>query len=99
MIIVKQFEVVKEGLVDQRFTDELLPAYRSGTSWILIGPDNYEHTADWAYAESDSELREELDDRIGNSVCVIKEPNYISTDETFDAYVPDADGLVRPGAY
>jgi len=37
---------------------------------MLIGPDNYEYTGDWAYAESKSELDEELENRIGNIVSL-----------------------------
>jgi hypothetical protein len=99
VIVVKSINVVNEGTVDRSFIEKSMSKYPQGASWVLIGPDNYEYTANWAYAESKSELAEELEDRIGNEVCIINEPEYMSEESTIDAYVPDLDGKVRPGAY
>lgn len=99
VMIARRFTVIKEGGVDQRFIDELISMYPSGSSWILIGADNFEYTSDWAYAETVSELNEGLGDRIGNNVCVVDEPDYINTEKFMEAYVPDSDGIVRPGVY
>jgi hypothetical protein len=96
VIVVNSFNIVKEGTVDRSFIEDSLLRYPGGASWVLIGPDNYEYTADWAYAESKSELQEEIEDRIGN---VIDDPDYIREGSAIDAYIPDSDGTVRPGAY
>jgi hypothetical protein len=99
VIVFKSINVVNEGTVDRNFIEDSILKYPQGASWVLIGPDNYDYTADWAYAESKSELAEELEDRIGNVVCIINEPEYMSEEFTVAAYVPDLDGNVRPGAY
>ena len=75
---MKSFQKIKEGNVDQAFIEGAAAAYPKGCNWVLIGKDNFEHTADWAYAGSEAELREELRDKLGNQVCIVDEPNYIS---------------------
>ena len=99
VIIMKSFDMLTEGLVDPSFIQKSCEIFRPGNSWVLIGPDNYEHTADWAFADSEDELREELEARMGNVVSIVADPNYIDDDVTLGAYVPDSDGCVRPGAY
>ena len=99
VIVLQSIDVVNEGIVDRVFIEDSISKYSPGASWVLIGPDNYEHTANWADAGSRSELAQELEDRTGNMVCIIKDPDYINEESTIDAYVPDLDGNVRPGAY
>jgi hypothetical protein len=98
VVVMKSFEKIKEGTVDQAFIEAAAAAFKKGC-WILLGKDNFKHTAPWAYAESEGELREELQNRLGNHVCIVDEPNYISDEHSISAYVPDDDGTVRPGAY
>ena len=99
VIEMKSFDKIREGTIDQRFIDRILPIYSEGATWIILGPDNFEHTSNWAYAESKDELNEELKNRLGNHVCIVREPEYISDSSSIEAYVPDEDGIVRPGAY
>jgi hypothetical protein len=99
VIVMRSFKKIKDGRVDQAFLEGALEKYSEGTSWIIVGEDNFEHTADWAYAESRDELTEELQDRMGNHVIIVAEPDYINDDDSISAYVPDEDGIVRPGAY
>jgi hypothetical protein len=99
VVVMKSFQKIKEGMVHQSFIEAATAAYRKGSNWILIGRDNFEHTAAWAYAESESELREELQDRLDNHVCIVAEPHYNDDKHSIRAYVPDSDGVVRPGAY
>jgi hypothetical protein len=99
VVVMKSFQKIKEGIVEHAFIEAAAAVYRMASNWILIGKDNFEHTAEWAYAGSEAELREELQDRLGNYVCIVDEPNYISDEHSIGAYVPDEDGIVRPGAY
>lgn len=55
VIVVKSIDVVNEGTVDRSFIDDSISKYPQGASWVLIGPDNYDYTADSAYAGSKSE--------------------------------------------
>jgi hypothetical protein len=98
VVVMKSFEKIMEGRVDHHFIEAATAAYKKGC-WILIGKDTFKDTAPWASAESEGELREELQDRIGNHVSIVQEPNYISDEHSIAAYVPDDDGSVRPGAY
>ena len=70
VVVVKSFNVGNEGTVDRSFIKDSFSRYPQGASCMLIGPDNYEYTGDWAYAESKSELDEELENRIGNIVSL-----------------------------
>lgn len=99
VVVMKSFRKIKEGMVDQAFIEAATAVYPKGGNWILIGKDNFKHTADRAYAFSEGEVNEGLRDRLGNHVCIIDEPNYISDDYSIGAYIPDEDGIVRPGAY
>ncbi len=99
VVVMKSFQKIKEGIVDQAFIEGAAAVYKTGANWVLIGKENFEHTAGRAYAGSEGELREELQDRLGNHVCIVDEPNYISDEHSIGAYVPDEDGIVRPGAY
>ena len=97
--VMKSFRVIDEGAVTEDFLSKLIRTYPEGENWILIGPDNFEHTLDWAFAESKSELKEELEGRLGREVCIVEEPDFVSDSYSINAYVPDPDGEVRPGAY
>lgn len=97
--VMKSFRVVDEGAVTECFVSRSIRNYPEGESWILIGPDNFQHTSDWAFAESKAELEEELGGRLGNDVCIIEEPDFLADAHSINAYVPDPDGEVRLGAY
>jgi hypothetical protein len=99
VVVMKSFQKIKEGKVDEAFIEAAAAIYPTGANWILIGKDNFEYTPGFAYASSDEELRENLQDRLGNHVFIVDEPNYISDDQSVAAYIPDEDGVVRPGAY
>ena len=45
------------------------------------------------------ELKEEIEDRIGNQTYIFAEPDWFDDENTIHSYVPDEDGVVRPGAY
>lgn len=97
--VMKAFHPIMENSVKKSFIEDAVSKFRKNDHWILIGPDNFEYTSDWAYAESLSELKEELQGRMGRDVCIVEEPNTIDASQSFTAYIPDADGKVRPGAY
>jgi hypothetical protein len=99
IIVMKSFVKVLTGIVDDRFIERCRSLFTENDNWLLIGDDNYEYTANWDIPESLSELVEALHDRVGNEVVVVEEPDYISNECCLAAYVPDADGVVRPGAY
>jgi len=99
VVVMKSFPKIKEGRVDQAFIEAAAAVYRTGANWILIEKDNFEHIAHFAYGGSEGEVREELGDRSGKHVCIVDEPNYISDEHSIGAYMPDEDGIIRPGAY
>lgn len=99
VVVMMSFDVVNEGAVDVDFIKASVAKYSSGSDWVIIGPDKHEYTNCWAYASSESELKEELESRIGKSVCIVSDPDYVSDESSIAAYVPDLDGVVRPGAY
>src|SRR5438128_2455246 len=45
IVVMKSFQKIKEGKVDQIFLEAAVAAYPKGSHWILIGRDNFEHTA------------------------------------------------------
>lgn len=98
-VVMKSFQKIKEGKVDEAYIKSAVAIYPKKANWVLIGKSNFEHTSGWAHAESEGELREGLQDRLGNYVCIVAEPNYISDEYSIGAYIPDEDGIVRPGAY
>lgn len=99
VIAMRSFDHLLQGKVNRELIDAANAAYTPGDAWILVGEDNYDYTSNWAYAESHDELKEELEARVGRSVTIVAEPNYVCDEETISAYVPDDDGVVRPGAY
>jgi hypothetical protein len=99
VVVMNSFRKIREGKVDRGFIESAAAACTKGSSWVLIGKDNFEHTPASAYAESEAEVREELQDRLGNHVCIVDEPDYISDEHSINGYIPDSDGVVRPGSY
>src|ERR1700722_876622 len=43
VVVMKSFQKIKEGNVDQAFIDAAAAMYPRGGNWILIGKDNFEH--------------------------------------------------------
>lgn len=99
--VMRSFITLKHGVVDHSFIKDSLDSLTEPTNgdWLIIGEDNFEHTANWAFAENIDELKEELNGRIGNEVYILEEPDWNNDEMSITAYAPCSDGIVRPAAY
>ena len=91
--------IIAEGVVDDDFAAALEARLNAGEKWMLIGGDNGDGTPEWDFAETEEELRGGLDSRVGMAVSIIEEPDWVTEGLSVSAYIPDRDGIVRPGAY
>ena len=99
VVVMKSFGKIMEGTVDQSFIAAAVAAYTKNSCWILIRRGDVRDERGFGYGGSSGEIREELEDWAGKPVCIVDEPNYLSAEHSIGAYVPDDDGVVRPGAY
>ncbi len=99
VIAMKSFRPILEGVVDNRFLAQALAAYEQGGYWLLIGPDIFPHTPDWAFGQSADEVQEELETRLGNRVCIVEEPDWFDETQTIGGFVPNSEGKIQLGAY
>ena len=66
--------------------------------WVVLGQD--EEEGNWcAWVSQEMELEEVLEGEWGKEIIVVEDQDWCDEDITIHACVPDADGLVRPGAY
>ena len=99
VVVMKSFRDVIAGTVDSQFIETVVGRYRHGEDWVVVDYDAPKFTTKNYYASSKAGLVEELEELRGHRVRIIEEPNYISAEHSIGAYVPDPDGVVRPGAY
>lgn len=99
VVVMKSFSKVLEGKIDPELLDAAAEAYPDGACWIVVDKNAPKYEAGNCAAETRADLLDELRDRMGRYVRIIKEPNYISAAHSIAAYIPDEDGVVRPGAY
>jgi hypothetical protein len=99
VVVMKSFRDVIAGTVDAQFVEAAAELYRPGEDWVVIDYDAPKFMAKNYYASSKKGLLEELEQVRSHRVRIIQEPNYISAEHSIGAYIPDPDGVVRPGAY
>lgn len=99
VVVMKSFRDVIAGTVDAQFIDAAAALYREGEYWVLLDDDAPNYVTKEYYVSDRAELVETLEDIPGHRVRIIEEPEYSSVQHSIGAYVPDPDGVVRPGAY
>ena len=98
VVVMKSFRKVIEGAVDGPFVDAAAARYAEGKDWVLLDADAPKFARSYC-VESGAELMAELREMQGRRVCIIEEPDVASEEHSIGAYVPDPDGVVRPGVY
>ncbi|MFK7750507.1 MAG: hypothetical protein AB8B65_19100 [Kordia sp.] len=53
--------------------------------------------SDWEFAENLIELQEVLTDNLGKNVTITLEPECFNEDNEFHLYVPNENGISKPG--
>jgi hypothetical protein len=98
---MKSFTLLERGIATPRFINEVMQNLDKplGSEWLVIGKTNDKYLENWNWAATKEELIDEIKDRMGNEVTILEEPDWISDETSINAYVPDDDGVVRPGAY
>jgi hypothetical protein len=99
VVVMKSFREVIEGTVDAPFIDAAANRYQEGEYWILLDDDAPKYVGKEYYVSSRAELVADLKAMLGHRVRLIEQPDYTSEEQSIGAYVPDPDGVVRPGAY
>lgn len=101
IILFKSFTTIKEGKVTNDFIKksitELVPS--SDSDWLTIFPDIDNKAGNWYFDGNIKELEDTLNNGFGQFVRILAEPNWQDEKFVFRAYVPDVDGVVRPGVY
>lgn len=99
--VMKSFTLLKRGIVTRRFIEDSVRTLKKPAEgdWLVIGCTNDKYLEDWDFAESRRDLKEALEVRIGREVSILDEPDWTNPGAFIDAYSPDPDGIVRPGAY
>ena len=88
--------VVKEDFIKQVKSKIEKPKY---TDWITLFLDIQDEGQHWYYDETKEELEESLLTNIGRSVRIIEDPEWLDISLICNGYIPDDDGVIRPGAY
>jgi len=99
VVVMKSFRDVIAGTVDTQFIEAAAELCRHGENWVVINYDASKFVAKNFSVSSKANLVQELERVRGHRVRIIEEPNGISAEHSIEAYVPDPDGIVRPGAY
>lgn len=99
--IYKVIEKVKEGLITTEFVKNTLnqlekPKY---ADWLVVFPKEKFDRENWHYDDTLKELKETFELYSGKYIQILEDPDYLGEDFIYHAYVPDEDGIVRPGAY
>jgi len=99
LFIFKATDVVKRGKASEEFISEVVDSLEQpkNTDWLIIfPPGNYDR---WQYCEDMQELLQELWEYQDQQVVIMEDPLYQASEDMVIAYVPDSDGVVRPGVY
>ena len=102
----KRAQLPLRGVVDDSFIESCLHTIPDGSEFLLVetvqrvyGSASWFHDID---GKTHAELREALEDSRGNAVAVGLHPPWPWLDDDPDlvsGYVPDEDGVARPGTY
>lgn len=99
--IYKVVEKIIEGRINIEFIENVLtqldkPKY---TDWLIIPSGIYIENDNWNYKDTKEELKETLELCLGQDIQILEDPEFVNEDLIIHAYIPDEDGIVRPGAY
>lgn len=102
--VFKSFNQLSGGTVTNSFIDDSLNliSTKNSLTEIIILEDSYKEFkrkgySEWGSFESIEELKETLKDYLGKSVSIILEPEFWNTEDTFHLYIPDKNGVSKPG--
>jgi hypothetical protein len=104
VIVFRDHKLPLRGTVDDSFIERCLAAIPSGTEYVLVETElTTAGSQSWFHNDSGAthaDLRESLDNSRGRAVLVGEYLPWLRDSEgVIAAYVPDSDGVVRPGAY
>lgn len=104
IIAFRQPQLSLRGIVADAFIARCLSSIPDGSEYLVVETDR--RVADgrsWTHdasGVSHAELRDDLEDCRSAPVAVGLYPNWVEdSNDVISAYVPDEDGIVRPGAY
>jgi hypothetical protein len=97
--VFKSMETVKRGQVSTELLLEITKSVHEPkhSDWLVIFPNC--NSECWNYCENQKELLEELKEHNEEQVVILEDPLFQVEEETITAYVPDRDGVIRPGPY
>jgi hypothetical protein len=103
VIAFRQPQLPVRGVVDDDFITGCQSSIPDGAEYLILttrrSGDHFSPIR-WSAGDSHAELREDLEDLRGSFVAVGLYPPWLEdTDDVISAYVPDEDGVVRPGGY
>ncbi len=99
VIVMKSVSLIFGGRIEAELVETALSGYQETSSWLIMATASTSLPADWAFAGSRVELRDEVEFRLGEEIAVVEEPDWHCDGKSIAAYVPDPDGIVRLGAY
>ena len=104
VVAFKQPQLPFRGIVDDDYIAKSLSSIPSGSEYLVVETKlsayDKSSVSRWSAGESHSDLRRDLEERRGDSVAVGVYPPWLEdTENVISAYVPDEDGVVRPGGY
>jgi hypothetical protein len=103
VILFRSKHLPLRGVVDDEFIARSLQSIPDDAEYLVVELQLRVYgKQSWFHHESGishRELRQTLEDSRGIPVAAGVLPPWHDTTETFDAYIPDSDGQVRPAAY
>lgn len=109
VIVYSEPQLPLRGRVDSEFISRALEFIEDGSEYLVLclektvhdyRPHHYWESFDDSAGETHEELSESLSEYLGKVVAVGLWPPWPDeSDSSFEAYVPDASGLIQPGPY
>lgn len=98
-IFKNKFEIIERGIIDHDFIKSVKDKFANEriVDWVIIGKEGKSQWSIWI--DNEQAFRSAIEDEINNEVIVFKDQDWFNEDITIHTYVPDSDGIVRPGAY
>jgi len=99
LTIIKDYTKIKETIIDEELIVELKNSYNiKRVDWLLfIFEKDGEQWSNWITDEED--FKDCIEEEKGSFIVLMEDPDWLNEETTIHAYVPDPDGIVRPGAY
>ncbi|WP_298508393.1 hypothetical protein [uncultured Kordia sp.] len=101
--IFKSIDILDSGIITEAFIKTILTTtsnYSFDPELVVTTHYNHElqkEDAEHEYAESTNQLKEVLTKLMGIYITLIKEPDFLDDENTFHIYVPDKNGISKPG--